>query len=378
MDFQWTDEQQMMRKLVRCFAEKEIAPRVKQMDETDLFPRDIVTKMGRLGLMGIPLEKKWGGRGADFIAYIIAIQELSRVSAAVGVILSVHTSVGTYPILYFGSERQKQHYLPKLAAGKYLGAFALTEAQAGSDAAAIRTTAAKEGDTYVLNGSKLFVTNGGEADTYITFAVTDPEQGTKGISAFIVEKDTPGLKIGKKEGKMGLHGSSTTEIIFEQARVPEANLLGTEGMGFTIAMSNLEVGRIGIAAQSIGLAEAALECCIQRFKLAPTLDRNGSRQGTALKLADMATRLEAAKWLTYRAADLWNRGQPCGRESSMAKMMASDMAMEVTSEAVQMFGSDGYTREYPLERFFRDAKVTQIYEGTNQIQRKLISKHLLS
>ncbi|GGK25058.1 acyl-CoA dehydrogenase [Caldalkalibacillus thermarum] len=379
MNLRFTEEQEMMRRMVREFAQEEIAPIVEHMDRTDEFPRQIITKMGELGLMGIPIPEKWGGSGADFISYIIAIHELSKVSATIGVILSVHTSLGTNPILYFGTEEQKQHYIPKLASGQYLAAFALTEPHAGSDAGSIRTRAVKEGGYYVLDGRKVFITNGGEADVYMTFAVTDPEKGKKGITAFIVEKDTPGLVIGKKEKKMGLQGSSTTELIFEQARVPASNRLGEEGMGYTIAMANLDGGRIGIAAQSLGIAEAALELAKgyaeERKQFGKPI---GQQQAIAFKLADMATEVEAAKLLTYRAAQLHQEGQRCGRESSMAKLFASDTAMKVTTEAVQVFGGYGYTKEYPVERLFRDAKVTQIYEGTNQIQRLVIAKHLLA
>ncbi|WP_025025793.1 acyl-CoA dehydrogenase [Caldalkalibacillus mannanilyticus] len=378
MEFRFTEEQEMMRRMVRDFAQQEILPIVHEMDETDQFPRKIVEKMAALGLMGIPIPEELGGAGADFLSYIIAIHELSKVSATVGVILSVHTSVGTNPILYFGNEEQKKSYIPKLASGEYLGAFALTEPHAGSDAARIKTSAVKQGEEYILNGSKVFITNGGEADVYITFAVTNPELGTKGISAFIVNKDTPGLTVGKKEKKMGMNGSSTTELIFDQARVPASHLLGQEGMGFTIAMANLDAGRIGIAAQALGIAENALELSIQYARERKQFGKPiGAQQGLGFKLADMGTQVEAAKLLTYRAAFLRNEGVKCGMEASMAKKLSSDTAMMVTTEAIQVFGGYGYTREYPVERLFRDAKVTQIYEGTNQIQRIVIAKHLL-
>lgn len=379
MNLLFTEEQQMLREMVREFAQKEIAPFVPVMEETEQFPHHIVKKMGEIGLMGIPIPEEWGGAGADFISYIIAIHEISKVSATLGVILSVHTSVGTNPILYFGTEEQKKKYLPKLTSGEYLGAFALTEPHAGSDASSIRTTAVKKGDKYILNGSKVFITNGGAADIYITFAVTDPEKGTKGISAFIVEKDTPGFIVGKKEKKMGLHGSNTTELIFENAEVPAENLLGNEGAGFKIAMANLDSGRIGIAAQALGIAEAAFEHATAYAKERKQFGQViGKLQGIAFKLADMATLVEASRMLVYRAASLRAQGQPCGKEASMAKKFASDAAMKVTTEAIQVFGGYGYTREYPVERLFRDAKITQIYEGTNQIQHIVIAKHLLS
>ncbi len=379
MDLRLTDEQEMMRKMVRDFAQKEIAPFVPVMEETDQFPRHIIDKMGEMGLMGIPIPEEWGGAGADFLSYILTIHELSKVSGTVGVILSVHTSVCTNPILYFGNEEQKQKYVPKLAAGKYLGAFALTEPQAGSDAGSIRTTAVRQGDEYILNGNKVFITNSKEADVYIVFAVTDPAKGSKGISAFIVEKDTPGFLIGKKEKKMGLHGSNTCELIFDNARVPAENLLGNEGDGFKIAMANLDVGRIGIAAQALGIAEAAFEYATAYAKERKQFGAPiAQKQAIAFKLADMATMVEAARLLVYRAAFLRMQGLPCGKEASMAKTFASDTAMKVATEAIQVFGGYGYTREYPVERLFRDAKITQIYEGTNQIQRLVIAKHLLS
>lgn len=379
MNLHMTEEQLMMRKMVQDFARKEIAPFVATMEETEQFPRHLIKKMGEAGLMGIPVPEEWGGVGADFTSYILAIHEISKVSATVGVILSVHTSVGTNPILYFGTDEQKRTYLPKLASGQFLGAFALTEPGAGSDASRIRTSAVRQGDEYVLNGSKVFITNGGEADIYITFAVTDPSAGTKGISAFIVEKETPGFSIGKKEKKMGLSGSSTTELIFDQARVPAANRLGEEGEGFKIALANLDRGRIGIAAQALGIAEAAFELANSYAKERKQFGKPiASHQAIGFKLADMATEVEAARLLVYRAAWLQSEGLPCGREAAMAKRFASDTAMKTATEAVQVYGGCGYTREYPVERLFRDAKVTQIYEGTNEIQRLVIAKHLLS
>jgi alkylation response protein AidB-like acyl-CoA dehydrogenase len=302
MDLRWTEEQEMMRRMVRDFAQKEIAPFIPTMEETDQFPRHIVSKMGEMGLMGIPIPEEWGGAGADFTSYILAINEISRVSATLGVILSVHTSVGTNPILYFGTDEQKRKYVPKLASGEYLGAFALTEPSAGSDAGNLRTSAVRKGDEYVLNGNKVFITNGGEANTYVTFAVTDPSKGAKGISAFIVEKDTPGFIVGKKEKKMGLHGSYTTELIFDNARVPVENLLGEEGDGFKIAMANLEAGRIGIAAQALGIAEAAVQYATAYAKERKQFGQPiAKQQAIAFKLADMATQTEAARLLGYRA-----------------------------------------------------------------------------
>ncbi len=376
MNLRFTEEQEMMRKMVRDFAQSEIAPFVEKMEEGE-FPRGILKKMGELGLMGIPVPEEYGGSEMDFISYIIAIHEISKVSATVGVILSVHTSVGTNPILYFGTEEQKQKYVPKLAAGEYLGAFCLTEPSAGSDAASLKTRAVKKDGHYVLNGSKVFITNGGEADVYIVFASTNPEAGPKGVSAFIVDKDTPGLIVGKDEHKMGLYGSRTVQLTFEDMKVPEENLLGNEGEGFKIAMSNLDSGRIGIAAQALGIAEAALEAATAYAKERVQFGKPiAAQQGVGFKLADMATSVEAAKLLIYRAAQLRSEGQKCGLEASMAKLFTSRTAVEVTTEAIQVFGGYGYTKDYPVERYFRDAKVTEIYEGTSEIQKIVISKQL--
>lgn len=376
MNFQLTEEQQMMRKMVRDFAQKEIAPFVPTMEQ-GVFPSEVLEKMGVLGLMGIPIPAKYGGAEMDFISYILAINEISKVSATTGVILAVHTSVGTSPILYFGTEEQKKKYIPKLASGEYLGAFALTEPSAGSDAGSLKSRAVKHGDHYVINGSKVFITNGGEADTYIVFASTNLEAGTRGISAFIVEKDTPGLIIGKDEHKMGLYGSRTVQLTFEDMKVPVENLLGEEGQGFKVAMSNLDVGRIGIGAQALGIAEAALECAAEyakeRYQFGKPI---AMQQGLGFKLADMATSVEAARLLVYRAASLQAQGLPCSKEASIAKLFASKTAVEVTTEAIQVFGGYGYTKEYPVERFFRDAKICEIYEGTSEIQRLVISRQL--
>ncbi|MGX1191727.1 acyl-CoA dehydrogenase [Metabacillus sp. SLBN-84] len=376
MNIRFTEEQEMMRKMVRDFAQAEIEPFVERMEKGE-FPRDILRKMGSLGLMGIPVPEQYGGAGMDFTSYIIAIHELSKVSATVGVILSVHTSVGTNPILYFGTEEQKNKYIPKLASGEYLGAFCLTEPGSGSDAGSLKTKAVKKDGTYILNGSKVFITNGGEADTYIVFASTNAEAGIKGISAFIVEKNTKGLVIGKDEHKMGLYGSRTVQLSFEDAEVPAENLLGEEGEGFKIAMANLDVGRIGIAAQSLGIAQAALEKSVEYAKERVQFGRPiSSQQGIGFKLADMATAVEASELLTYRAAFMRENGTPCGKEASMAKLFASKTAMETATEAIQVFGGYGYTKDYPVERYFRDAKVCEIYEGTSEIQRIVISKHL--
>ncbi|MGM0842413.1 MAG: acyl-CoA dehydrogenase [Bacillota bacterium] len=377
MELRFTEEQQMMRKMVRDFAETEIQPFIEKMEEGQ-FPREILNKMAELGLMGITIPEKYGGSEMDFTSYIIAIHELSKVSATIGVILSVHTSVGTNPILYFGNEDQKSKFLPKLASGEYLGAFCLTEPSAGSDAKSLKTKAEKRDDHYVLNGSKVFITNGGEADTYIVFAATDPSKGSRGVSTFIVEKDTPGLVIGKDEHKMGLHGSRTVQLTFEDMKVPAVNLLGQEGEGFKIAMANLDVGRIGIAAQALGIAEAAFDYSTAYAKERVQFGKPiAAQQGIGFKLADMATAVEGSKLLVYRAANLRSNNISCGKEASMAKLFASKTAVEVSTEAIQVYGGYGYTKEYPVERLFRDAKVTEIYEGTSEIQRMVIGKNLL-
>lgn len=373
MHLVFTEEQMMMRDMVRQFAESEITPFIDNMEQGE-FPHEILKKMGELGLMGITVPEEYGGAGMDFTSYILAINELSKVSAVVGVILSVHTSVGTNPILYFGTEEQKKKYVPKLASGEYLGAFCLTEPEAGSDAGALKTKAVKQDDHYVLNGSKVFITNGGEADVYIVFASTNPTRGSRGISAFIVEKNTPGFIVGKDEKKMGLHGSKTVQLTFENMKVPAENLLGTENEGFKIAMANLNIGRIGISAQSLGIAEAALEASTsyakERIQFGKPIAVN---QGIGFKLADMATAVEASRLLVYRAANLQSLGLPCGKEASMAKLFASKTAVMVSTEAIQVFGGYGYTEDYPVERYFRDAKVTEIYEGTSEIQKIVIS-----
>lgn len=376
MDLRFTEEQELLRKLVVDFAQREIKPFVPRMEAGE-FPKEILKKMASLGLMGIPVPEKYGGAGMDYISYIIAIHELSKVSASVGVILSVHTSVGTNPILFFGTEEQKEAYVPKLAKGQYLGAFCLTESEAGSDAGNIKTKAIQNGDHYILNGSKLFITNGGVADVYVVFAVTNSKLKTRGITAFIVEKNTLGLIFGKDEHKMGLHGSRTLQLNFENMKVPIKNRLGKEGEGFKIALANLEFGRIGIAAQALGIAEAALEEAVTYARTRRQFGKMiAEQQGVGFKLADMATSIEVAKLLVYRAAFLKQKGNSCAKEASIAKLFSSKTAMEVATEAVQIFGGYGYTEDYPVERFFRDAKITEIYEGTNEIQRIVIAKHL--
>lgn len=378
MPYMLTEEQQMVRDMVRKLAQNEIAPRAAEIDRTRTFPRENLKKMAELGLMGVPIPEEYGGAGYDFLSYIITIEEISKACASTGVILAVHTSVGTFPILYFGTEEQKQKYIPKLASGEWLGAFALTEPNAGSDPANLSTTARLEGDYYIVNGSKIFITSGGEADVYVTFVTLDKSKGHKGITCLLIEKDTPGFSVGKIEEKMGLHGDITAELIFDNAKVPRENLLGKEGEGFKIAMSLLDGGRIGIGAQGLGIAQAALDAAIEYSKIRVQFGKPiSSFQGIQFMLADMATQVDAARMLVYRAARMRDMGLPYSKEASMAKMFATDTAMKVTTDAVQIFGGYGYSKEYPVERYMRDAKITQIYEGTNQIQRMVIAKHLL-
>ncbi|MEC5226662.1 acyl-CoA dehydrogenase family protein [Bacillus sp. FSL M8-0315] len=376
MNFQFTEEQTRMQKVVRDFVKQEVAPFVPEM-EKGRFPTSLLKKMAERGWMGLPIPAKYNGAGHDFITYMMTIHELSKKSAVLGAVLSVHTSIVTIPILLNGNERQKEHYVKKLAAGQYLGAFCLTEPSAGSDAGSLKTRAEKRGDTYVLNGTKVFITNGGAADIYLVFASTDPEAGTGGISAFIVEKGRPGFFIGKNEEKMGLHGSLTVTLNFDNAVIPARQLLGEEGMGFKIALSNLDTGRIGIAAQALGIAEGALSEAVQFLKKRypdGELYKNG--QALAFKLADMAARTEAARLLVYQAASLKQQGMQTGKAASMAKLFASETAMYVAGEAVQLLGDFGYTKDFSAERYFRDAKVCEIYEGTSEIQRIVIGKHL--
>lgn len=377
MDFQLNQDQLMMQKMVRDFVQEELAPQAVITDETHEFPLKIIRKMGELGLMGIPIPEEYGGAGADFLSYILAIEEIAKGCASTAVILAVHTSVGSFPILYFGTEEQKQKYLPKLASGQFIGAFALTEANAGSDASSLQTTAVRKGDHYVLNGTKRFITNAGYADVYTVMASTDRSKGPHGVTSFLVDKDTPGFKVGKKEEKMGLNGSATCELIFEDAIVPAENILGEEGQGFKVAMSLLDGGRIGIGAQALGIGEAALEAALaysqERVQFKQPI---GNFQGIQFMLADMATQIEAAKLLILQAAARRMAGLPYSKEASMAKMYASDTAVKVTTDAVQIFGGYGYCKEYKVERYMRDAKITQIYEGTNQVQRIVVAKHL--
>ncbi|HOK63518.1 MAG TPA: acyl-CoA dehydrogenase [Soehngenia sp.] len=378
MNFDLSEKQALMRKLFREFAEKEVKPLAAEIDEEERFPIENVKKMAEIGMMGIPFESKYGGSDGDNLSYILAVEELSKVCATTGVILSAHTSLCCNPIYTYGTEEQKMKYLVPLAKGEKLGAFGLTEPNAGSDAAMQQTTAIKEGDYYKINGSKIFITNGGYADIYIIFAMTDKQKGTRGISAFIVEKDMEGFSIGKIEKKLGIHGSSTAELIFKDLYVPKENLLGQEGKGFGIAMSTLDGGRIGIAAQAIGIAQGALNETIKYVKERKQFGRPiAAFQNTQFVIADLQTKIDAARLLVYRAAYLKDTNQSYTSEAAMAKLFAAEVAMETTTKAVQLHGGYGYTRDYPVERMFRDAKITEIYEGTSEIQRLVISNKLL-
>lgn len=373
-----TDDQQDLQKMVQEFVKKEIAPKAAHYDHTEEFPWDSIQKMAALGLLGIPIPEAYEGTELDTVSYMLTIEEISKACAATGAILAVHTSAGTMPILLFGTEAQKKKYIPPLATGEKVGAFALTEPGAGSDASRVTTTAVLDGDDYVLNGTKCFITNGGAAETYVVFASTDRTKGVKGITGFIVEKGTPGFVIGKKEEKMGIRASSTTELIFENCRIPKENLLGKIGEGFKIAMVVLDGARIGIGAQAVGIAQGAYEEALQYAKVREQFGKPiAAQQAVSFMLADMAIEIEAARQLVYHAAALKDAGRPYGKEAAMAKTFASDVAVKVALDAVQIMGGYGYSREYPVERMLRDAKITQIYEGTNQIQRVVIAGHIL-
>lgn len=378
MDFTLSKEHQLARTLFKEFAEKEIKPYAQEIDEEERFPVEALEKMRKYKFMGIPYPKEYGGAGCDTLTYEMCIEEISKVCATTATMLSAHTSLGTWPILKFGTPEQKAKYLPKLCSGEYLGAFALTEPNAGTDASAQQTRAVLEGDHYVLNGNKIFITNAGYADTYIVFAMTDKSKGNHGISAFIVEKNFPGFSVGKKEKKMGIRGSSTCELIFENCIVPKENLLGQEGKGFVIAMATLDNGRIGIAAQALGIAEGALEETIKYVKERKQFGRPLAKfQNTQFEIADMVTKVKAAQLLMYRAAVAEDTQKSYSQEAAMAKLYCASTAMDVTTRCLQLHGGYGYTREYPIERMMRDAKITEIYEGTSEVQKMVISKYAL-
>lgn len=382
MDFTLSKEHEMARSLFKEFAEKEVKPLAQEVDETEAFPRETVEKMAKLGFLGIPVPKEYGGQGCDPLTYAMCVEELSKVCGTTGVIVSAHTSLCCDPIMTYGTEEQKQKYLIPLAKGEKLGAFGLTEPGAGTDAQGQQTKAVLDGDEWVLNGSKIFITNGKEADVYVIFAVTGmvEKRGrmSKEITAFIVEKGTPGFTFGTKEKKMGIRGSSTYELIFTDCRIPKGNILGQQGKGFGIAMHTLDGGRIGIASQALGLAEGALERTVEYVKERKQFGRSiGQFQNTQFQLADMATKVEAAQLLVYKAAIAKNTQKVYSVEAAKAKLYAAEVAMEVTTKAVQLHGGYGYTREYDVERMMRDAKITEIYEGTSEVQRMVISGALL-
>lgn len=378
MSFKTTENHEALRAKVREFAEAEVKPLAFLLDKENKFPADIVTKMGQMGLMGIPYPKEYGGAGLDMVSYAVAVEELARVDGGTGVILSAHTSLGSWPIFAYGTEEQKQKYLIPLAKGETLGAFGLTEQNAGSDASGTETTAVLDGDHYVLNGGKIFITNADKADTYVVFAVTTPDIGTHGISAFIVEKGWEGFTFGDHYDKMGIRSSSTAELIFNDVKVPRGNLLGKEGEGFKIAMSTLDGGRIGIAAQALGIAQGAYESALEYSKERVQFGRPICQQQIiSFKLADMATKLRAARFLVYSAAELKEIHEPCGMESAMAKQYASEVCLEIVNDALQIFGGNGYLKGMEVERAYRDAKICTIYEGTNEIQRVVIASHII-
>ncbi len=378
MNFDLDEQQQMIKKTAREFAEKEIKPIASKLDQEATFPTEIIRKLGEMGFMGMLVPESYGGAGLDCVSYAIAVEEISRGDASVGVIMSVNNSLVCQPILDYGTEEQKRRYLPDLAQGKKLGAFSLTEPEAGSDAANVKTTAVLSGDHYIINGTKVFVTNGGKADIIVLFASTNPEAKGKGISAFIIEKGMPGFRVGKKEDKMGMRASDTSELIFEDCKVPKENLLGEEGKGLRIALSSLDCGRIGIAAQAVGIGQACLEASLEYSKVRKQFGKPICEfQAIQWMLADMATEIEAARYLTYRAAYLKDKGLRYTKEAAQAKVFASEAAVKAAINAVQIHGGYGYMKEYDVERYFRDSKLTEIYEGTSEVQRMVIAANLI-
>ena len=367
-------EHLLLQQMYRAFAETEVEPVAADVDATEEVPMENVKKMAKYGFFGIPFPKEYGGQGADYLAYSMAVEELSKKCATTGVIVSAHTSLCCAPIYENGTEEQKKKYLPDLLAGKKIGAFGLTEPGAGTDASGQRTTAVLDGDEYVLNGSKIFITNAGFADVFVIIAMTDRTKGTRGISAFIVERGTPGFTVGEPEDKMGIRGSSTCELIFEDCRIPKENLLGREGKGFALAMKTLDGGRIGIASQALGIAEGAIDETVKYTSERKQFGRRISQfQNTQFELADMKSTAEAAQLLVYRAADAKYHGEAYGHYAAMAKLFAADAASDITRRCLQLFGGYGYTRDYPIERMMRDAKITEIYEGTSEVMKMVIS-----
>ena len=378
MDFKLTKTQMLQQELFRKFAETEVKPIAKDMDEAEDYDRELLQKLQKIGAFGIPYSREYGGQGADVLTYTLCMEEMSKVDASTGITLSVHTSLCCPCINEFGTEEQKQKYLRPLVDGSKIGCFGLTEPGAGTDAAGVRTEATLDGDYYVLNGTKMFTTNSGFADIFIVFALTDKSKGPKGMSAFIVERESEGLSVGPNIERMGIRAASNCEVIYENVKVPKENLLGKEGEGFKIAMETLDGGRIGVAAQALGIAEGALAAAVKYSKEREQFGRPISKfQALQFMMADMATKIEAARYLVYHAAMLKNEGKPYSEAAAMAKCFASDVAMEVTTDAVQIFGGYGYTVDYPAERYMRNAKITQIYEGTNQVMRIVTSRALL-
>jgi alkylation response protein AidB-like acyl-CoA dehydrogenase len=379
MDFRPTDEQRLLRQTVRAFAEEEIRPHVMKWDEAQQFPHELVPRLASLGLLGIQFPECYGGAAMSAIDYCIAIEELSRVDPSVGITVAAHNGLCSSHIAMFGTDSQKRRFLTPLAKGETLGAWGLTEPTAGSDAAGTRTTAAREGETWVINGSKIFITNGGVGGIMVVMAVTDRKRGNRGISAFIVERGTPGMTTGKKENKLGFRASDTTEVVFANCRIPADQLLGREGEGFLNTLMVLDAGRIGIAALSVGLAQGAYEAALRYARERRQFGQPiVSFQAVQFKLADLATKIEAARWLTYRAADMKDRGRRTTRESSMAKLYASEVAVRAAEESVQIHGGYGFMKDYPAEKFFRDVKLMTIGEGTSEIQRLVIARQLLA
>lgn len=378
MDYLLTEEQNMMRDMVSKFAREEIAPHASENEKTGTFPADIIKKAGELGLMGVGYPPEFGGAGMDFVSYMIAIEEISKACASTGVIVSAHSSLSVDPIFNFGSDEQKKKYLPPMCSGEWIGCHALTEPEAGSDAGAGKTTAKLTGDKWVLNGTKHFITNGAEADVCVVFASTDPDAKTKGISAFIVDKGTPGFKIGKLEHKLGIKATSTAELIFEECEIPKENILGEEGKGFKIALMTLDGGRLGIASQALGIAKASIEDAVKFAKEREQFNQPiANFQAIQWMLADMYTEYEAAWMLTYRASTMKDKGIRYTTEAAMAKLKASEVASMCAAKAIQIHGGYGYTDEFNVERYLRDAKITEIYEGTSEIMRLVISANLL-
>ena len=378
MNFSLTKEQEFVRKMVRDFAETEVEPLAADIDAEHRFPEETVEKMAQYGLLGVPFPTEYGGAGGDHISYAITVEELSKKCASTGVICSAHTSLCCWPIFNWGTEEQKRKYLPDLLSGKKLGAFGLTEPNAGTDASGQQTRAVDGGDCWILDGAKVFITNGGYADVFVVMAMTDKSKGNHGISSFIVEKGDPGFSIGKTEDKMGICASSTTELIFQNCKIPKDRLLGEIGQGFKVAMSTLDGGRIGIASQALGIAQGALDVTVEYMKARKQFGKSLSKfQALQFVVADLETQIQAARLLVYRAADMKDKHLPYGPAAAMAKLFAAETAMHVTTKCVQLHGGYGYTKDYPVERMMRDAKITEIYEGTSEVQRMVIAASVL-